>query len=139
MILLSTVETLLVIWTTEFSTFLNINVRSDCPVDVWSDALGGPGGPGGPCMPCGPWGPWVMARELFVMRLLLVDWIVTTAARIITAAIRSTSVFFVSYRQVKYFGSNRYPLRIFVPYHCLSYLNIHNHRLFISAKTSKKQ
>jgi hypothetical protein len=53
-----------------------------------------------------------MARELFVMGLL-VDSIVTIAARTMTAAIRTISVFFVSYLQMKYFGSNKYPLRSF--------------------------
>ncbi len=102
MMLLSTVETLLVIWTTEFSTFLNIDVRSDCP-DVWSDVSGGLGRPCIPCGPGGPCGPCVMARELFVMRLLFVAWIVTMAARIITEDIRTISVFFVPNRQLQCF------------------------------------
>jgi hypothetical protein len=47
------------------------------------------------------------------MRLLLVDRIVTMAARPITAAKRAISIFFVSYRQMKYFRSDKYSLRIF--------------------------
>lgn len=45
MMLLSTVETLLVIWTTEFSTFLNIDVRLESTVVVWPEIPGGPAGP----------------------------------------------------------------------------------------------
>ena len=58
MTLLSVEVTLLVIWTTEFSTFLKICVSVESVVMVSEpsepDGPGGPGGPGGPCGHGGP-------------------------------------------------------------------------------------